>query len=182
MKKTNYKPKLLKHSYLKEEVDHSSELFSEYLKQLMEDCPEYVKYMTDLEDKKKQSEEEDEEEEKKTKHKDLKKIYRRISKVTHPDKTNSKYLEKLFKQSSEDYQENRIGSLFSTAVQLEIDVSDLDMKLILDKMDLEITTYEENLEKFQSSFPWKWAHAETQEEKDFLREQANLFFGVKNED
>ena len=178
MKNTTYKTKLLKHAYLKEEAEDQSELFSEYVRKFIQDFPEYSEYINNLE-KDIEDAEELESEEKVAKHKDLKKLYRRISKVTHPDKINSPYLEIIFKQSSEDYQEGRIGSLFSTAVHLNLDTSDLDIEFILDKMDLEITTYEESIQKFHASVPWMWAQAKTEEEKDFIRKQFDSVFGDK---
>ena len=178
MKKTNHKSKILKHSYLKEEVKNYADIFSDCVKQFMDDCPEYQEYMTDLK-KEVESKSEDESENMKSKTKDLKKLYRRISKLTHPDKTKSSYLTKIFTKSSEDYQEKRIGSLYCTAITLDIDVSDLNLQFILDEIDSEITTYEESLDKFTGSIPWKWVHAKDEDEKDFLKEQINNFFGIK---
>ena len=182
MKNATHKTKLLKHAYLKEEVEEQSELFSKHVRKFIEDFPEYSKHINNLKkdiDTDEEVDEETEEEEKVVKHKDLKKLYRRISKVTHPDKTNSPYLEIIFKQSSEDYQEERIGSLFSTATHLHLDTSDLDIEFILDKIDLEITTYEESIEKFHASAPWMWSQAKTEEEKDFIRKQFDRIFGDK---
>ena len=178
MKNATHKTKLLKHAYLKEEVEEQSELFSNHVRKFIEDFPEYSEHINNLK-KDIDTDEETEEEEKVVKHKDLKKLYRRISKVTHPDKTNSPYLEIIFKQSSEDYQEERIGSLFSTATHLHLDTSDLDIEFILDKIDLEITTYEESIEKFHASVPWMWSQAKTEEEKDFIRKQFDRIFGDK---
>tara|TARA_S200002703_G_scaffold136014_1_gene125157 strand:- start:1 stop:540 length:540 start_codon:yes stop_codon:yes gene_type:complete len=178
MKNATHKTKLLKHAYLKEEVEEQSELFSKHVRKFIEDFPEYSEHINNLK-KDIDTDEETEEEEKVVKHKDLKKLYRRISKVTHPDKTNSPYLEIIFKQSSEDYQEERIGSLFSTATHLHLDTSDLDIEFILDKIDLEITTYEESIEKFHASVPWMWSQAKTEEEKDFIRKQFDRIFGDK---
>lgn len=171
----NHKVKILKVAYLKEKTNNHADLFSRYVKQFMEDCPEYVEYMTNLEDQINSQASE----ELQKKHKDTKKLYRRISKITHPDKTNSDYLSELFKQSSEDYQNNRIGSLFYTATQLNIDVSDLDISFILDQIDSEITTYEESVDKFTGSVPWKWAHTKNENEKRLLKEQIDTFFGIK---
>ncbi len=85
----------------------------------------------------------------------------------------------MFKESSEDYQNNRVGSLFHTAIHLNIDVSDLDISFILDKIDSEITTYEESMNKFTASIPWKWALAKNDSEKEFVKEQVNTFIGIK---
>jgi hypothetical protein len=175
MKNLNYKHKLLKHSYLKEEANHMSETFSHYLSEFLKDCPQYADFINNLEE----PEDETEEEEKEVNKKDLKQLYRRISKMTHPDKTSSSYLESIFKQSSEDYRQNKIGSLFSTAVKLNIEVSDLSIEHILDEMELEITTYEEAIENFKSSAVWKWANAQTDEEREVIKKQIDLIVGEK---
>ena len=181
MKKTNSKSTLLKHSYLKEEYNHHSELFSEYIREFLKDCPEFSELLTDIrEDIEAQHENENDQEEIKLKHKDLKKLYRRISKITHPDKVKSEYLENIFKQSSEDYRQNKAGNLFSTAIHLNIDTSDLDMEFILEEMDSEITTYEEGIKNFLSSVPWAWAQAKTDEEIDLIKQQVNNIMREKN--
>jgi len=178
MTSINYKAKLLKLSYLKEECNNHSDLFSECVRQFLIDCPEYSKHMTDLEDSLESKDNEDSQK-KETKHKDSKKLYRRISKVTHPDKIASPYLEKIFIQSSEDYQNNNIGGLFNTAVQLDVDTTDIDLEQVLEKLELEITKYEQTIENFESSIPWKWFHAETDAEKDYIKKQVDIFFGDK---
>lgn len=174
MKKMNYKPKILKLSYLKEEAQNHESLFSDYMADFIKENPKYKKHLDQMEEDHNSN---TKEEKKYKKHKDIKRLYRRISKVTHPDKSKSSFLESIFVQSTKDYKNNAMASLFATAVTLNIDVSDLDIEEILDRMDSEITTYEKSIKNFESSFPWRLANAKTQEEKDFIMIQVDILLG-----
>ena len=46
-------------------------------------------------------------------------------------------------------------------------------------MELEITTYEEAIENFKSSAVWKWANAQTDEEREVIKKQIDLIVGEK---
>ena len=93
----------------------------------------------------------------------LKKIFREIVKLTHPDKINSEEFIEIYRKSVEAFESNDVIFLYKICsdlnINFEFDNEDVDILsvLIIDK--------KEEIKKIESSFVWLWMKANTDEEK-----------------
>lgn len=100
----------------------------------------------------------------------MKKIYREIVKLTHPDKVDSEKLNSLYIDAKTAYYHNDIMELFyiATSLDIDVDVEDDDLKtfnnIIEDKR--------KRAKLLESSFLWLWIQAVTPEMK---RKVVNFF-------
>jgi hypothetical protein len=98
----------------------------------------------------------------------IKKIYREIVKLTHPDKINSdNYLEVYHRATKYSNQFNILG-LFQICVELNIPI-ELDMEDI-DVLNFLIKQKKDDIKKIDSSFIWLWVSGINDEEKDKIVE------------
>jgi len=98
----------------------------------------------------------------------IKKIYREIVKLTHPDKINSdNYLEVYHRATKHSNQFNILG-LFQICVELNIPI-ELDMEDI-DVLNFLIKQKKDDIKKIDSSFIWLWVSGINEEEKDKIVE------------
>jgi len=93
----------------------------------------------------------------------LKKIYREIVKVTHPDKVDSAELAELYMKAMEAYEDGDLFELYFIAKELK-----LNFKLTLEETrilnDL-IQFKKDQIKKLEDSFIWQWLLNETAEAK-----------------
>ena len=170
---------LLKSQYLTEEYETIKEEMDIYRANFYKEFPEEYERMlkaneaTQGENSQTVEEEIEEEEEDSEssvpKSKTLKTLYRRISKITHPDKVESEFLTSYFKKATTAYSENNIAELFQIGSTLNIDTSDLDMDSLPDELKNSISTKSFQIFSIKNSLAWQWAHAETEEQKEKLR-------------
>jgi len=99
----------------------------------------------------------------------MRKLYRRISKITHPDKIESDFLNEYFKKASAAYAENNISELITIASFLNIDTSDVDKEAIAKELKGDIFTKQFFIANTKSSLAWRWANADTEKEKEDIR-------------
>jgi len=173
IKKTNMRKLIFKSQYTSEDLLETKEQFSKFKEQFYKDFPEEYNRMLESAAKKQKgidptNEEEDEEEI--IKSGDAKKLYRRISKITHPDKVDSKVLTEYFSKASTAYGENDISSLYVIASNLNIDVSDVDTEYISQELERSTKEDEQKSQNMKGSLAWEWAMAETDEQKDIIKE------------
>jgi hypothetical protein len=102
--------------------------------------------------------------------KKIKDIYRKIVKITHPDKTHSEKLISLYIKSKKYYEQNNLLELYLICIDLNIviDVSDFKMEELIKSVEKKRV----ELEKIESSYLWLWVHSNTEEEKEKI---INLF-------
>tara|TARA_R100000808_G_C2150987_1_gene159914 strand:+ start:1932 stop:2486 length:555 start_codon:yes stop_codon:yes gene_type:complete len=164
--------KLVFHAqYVSEDLEETQEKFMKFKEQFYKDFPdEYEKMMNRAKKLSKEEKDEEIEQEKKQKSKDMKKLYRRISKVTHPDKVDSDVLTRYFSDASEAYSEGDLATLFVIASTLNIDTSDIDSKDISEELEKYIQEGEAETRDIKLTLAWSWAHAETEEEKEAIKE------------
>jgi 2,3-bisphosphoglycerate-independent phosphoglycerate mutase len=96
----------------------------------------------------------------------VKKIYRQIVKLTHPDKTSDIELNDLYIQSKEAYECFDLFELYFIAKTLKI-----NFKLTLSETNILNTLTQhkkDEIKKLQSSFIWLWINANNEEEKNDL--------------
>lgn len=96
--------------------------------------------------------------------KKIKDLYRKIVKITHPDKTNSEKLVNLYIKAKKYYEQNNLLELYMICIDLNIiiDLNEFKMEELLksvQKKRIEL----ENLEK---SYLWLWLHSETEDDKE----------------
>ncbi len=107
----------------------------------------------------------------------LKKVYRDIVKITHPDKSNSDEYLDTYIRAKEAYADNNLLELYMICMDLKIDV-ELDPEDVDNIMEV-LTLKRAELSNLESSFLWLWVHARTQEAKDlivlnFINKHANI--------
>lgn len=98
--------------------------------------------------------------------KKVKKLYREIAKLTHPDKVDSDELVELYHEATVAAEEFDLFTIYSICAQLNISHS-------LDKEDIEvlkvhIAEKKKKLEDIEKSFIWLYVQAENEEQKDKL--------------
>lgn len=101
---------------------------------------------------------------------EVKKIYREIVKLTHPDKIKDKRLNDFYIKSTELYNDNDKIGLYKICDELGIvyDIDENDSEFIEDK----INTLKRKINFLESTFTWKWFN--TKDEK--VRERILLDF------
>jgi hypothetical protein len=101
---------------------------------------------------------------------ELKKIYREIVKLTHPDKVKDKKLNDFYIKSTDLYNDNDKIGLYKICDELGIsyDIDENDTDIIEDK----INTLKKKISFLESTFTWKWLN--TKDEK--LRDKILLDF------
>lgn len=107
----------------------------------------------------------------------IKKLFREIVKITHPDKTikknNKKELNDLYISAKKAFDESDIYEILKICDRLSIKwVIDIQEKLVLEE---NLIKKREKIKSIESSYIWIWITSETQEEKD---EIVNNFIAV----
>ena len=98
----------------------------------------------------------------------VKKLYREIAKVTHPDKAKTDEHTGLYMQATVAAEEFDLFTLYEICAKLDIshsiDVEDKDI------LKIRINKKRDELKSIESSFIWLYVHAQTEEEKQKLIE------------
>lgn len=96
----------------------------------------------------------------------IKKLYREIVKLTHPDRVNNQELNDLYIKSTNMYDNNDLASIYAICnelnIEYEIDEDDAD------NITMKIKTLKDRIVFVESTFTWKWHYSQTQQEKDNL--------------
>jgi hypothetical protein len=98
--------------------------------------------------------------------KKIKKIYKEISKICHPDKTSDINLNEMYIQAKLLYEKNDLLGLITVAQKLslnfEIEENDVSIlkRTLADKKS--------KLLKIEGTFLWLWANSSTEEEKESI--------------
>jgi hypothetical protein len=96
----------------------------------------------------------------------IKKIYRNIVKVTHPDKVDSDELKELYMEATEAYEAYNIFELCFISKKLNIKVKlSLEETKTLNEL---INSKKDEIKKIESSFIWLWLMAPNEINKNEL--------------
>ena len=96
----------------------------------------------------------------------IKKIYRNIVKVTHPDKVDSEELKELYMEATEAYEAYNIFELCLISKKLNIKVKlSLEETKTLNEL---IESKKDEIKKIESSFIWLWLIAPNENDKNEL--------------
>jgi hypothetical protein len=96
----------------------------------------------------------------------LKKLYREIVKITHPDKIFNKKLNDIYIKANIMYNTNDIAGIYSICNDLKIDY-DVD-ELDEENINIKINTLKERIKFIESTITWKWHYSKTPKEKEQL--------------
>lgn len=93
----------------------------------------------------------------------VKKLYREIVKLTHPDKIDRKVLNDLYLTATKYYDNNDKIGLYKVCTELDInyDLDDEDNQIIESKID----ELRRRIDFLESTFTWKWINTDGDKEK-----------------
>jgi hypothetical protein len=96
----------------------------------------------------------------------IKKIYRNIVKLTHPDKTESEELNELYMEATEAYEAYNIFELcfISKKLNIKVKLSLEETKTLKELLD----SKKDEIKKIESSFIWLWLTASNENDKNEL--------------
>lgn len=96
----------------------------------------------------------------------LKKLYREIVKLTHPDRVKVKKLNEIYIKATGMYDRNDLAGIYSVCNELKIDyeIDENDAENITTK----ITTLKDRIGFIESTITWKWHYSKTPQEKEQL--------------
>jgi hypothetical protein len=94
----------------------------------------------------------------------VRKLYREIAKVTHPDRVDNRKLNDLYIKATIFYNNNDIAGTYSICDELDINYEpdDSDNKIILDK----INNLKSRIGFMESTLTWVWYHSTDEKEKE----------------
>ena len=103
---------------------------------------------------------------KKEKSPKVKKLYREIVKLTHPDKVKVKKLNDLYLKATEYYESDDITGLYTICTELgiEYELDESDNESILSK----IKSLKGKIGFIESTFTWKWYSAKDKEKENLI--------------
>jgi hypothetical protein len=96
----------------------------------------------------------------------IRKIYRSIVKLTHPDKTKDEKLIEVYVNATKAHDENNLLELFLICndLKIEVELESEDFELLKEIIDQK----RNHLKSLEGSFIWMYINATTEEEKDKL--------------
>ncbi len=94
----------------------------------------------------------------------MKKLYRDIAKLTHPDKIVSEKLNDLYLKSTKFYKNSDITGIYYICDELGItyEIDDKDNEMISNK----INNLKNRITFMESTLTWRWFHSESEKEKE----------------
>jgi len=94
----------------------------------------------------------------------IKKLYREIVKLTHPDKVKIKKLNDLYLKSTEYYDNRDLIGIYAVCNELNIpyEITDDDIKIILEQ----INSFKNKINFLESTYTWKWFNCVDELEKN----------------
>lgn len=95
---------------------------------------------------------------------EVKKIYREIVKITHPDKIKDKKMNDIYIKSTELYNNDDKIGLYKICDEINItyQIDENDTDIIEDK----INTLKRKIDFLESTFTWKWLNTKDSNQKD----------------
>lgn len=97
----------------------------------------------------------------------VKKLYRLISKKTHPDKVHSKYMNDFYIQAKEAYDKNDISELMFICNELKIDFEPDKEDIVLLREKIKSLKGENLL--FEQTYVWIWYHSDEKRRDEILQ-------------
>lgn len=95
---------------------------------------------------------------------EIKRIYRDIVKITHPDKDPTNKLSEIYIKSTNAYHDNDIVSMYLLCNKLKIEY-EISEEIINDVVR-KIETLKERIQFLESTLTWRWKFTENSRDKD----------------
>jgi hypothetical protein len=94
---------------------------------------------------------------------EIKRLYREIVKLTHPDKVKNKKLNEMYLKATKYYDDNNKIGIYAVCNELSIqyEIKTEDIQLIYD----EIKRLQQKINFLESTYTWKWYNCEDEEQK-----------------
>ena len=115
-------------------------------------------------------EEEEPKKDNKPKHKDVKKIYRKLASKIHPDLTDNEEEKLLFAEAAEAYRESDLGKLLEIASVVRIDIPNLSDECLFILQD-NIQELIKKIDNKKTTSSWAWYGAKNHEDKMIILEK-----------
>ena len=112
----------------------------------------------------------------KCQNKDIKKLYRKIVELTHPDKAKDQ--EDIFRDATRAYKEENLAMLLEIASDLRIKINELSDESI-ELVQENIQDLETKVEELKQSTAWAWYNCKSSEEKDVLARMILSYKGIE---
>jgi len=109
----------------------------------------------------------------------IKKLYRQIVKITHPDKVEQERLNTLYIEASKFYNENDIIGIYKICDELSIpyEVEDDDILLVKEN----ISIFKDRISFLENTFTWKWFNENDDNKVELvLKYIRSQIIGIKN--
>ena len=184
-----YKKLSFQYSYLQLEfedvekicADAALELEEEYRKKYGNVQPEKSKTKKNPKNTNTELEEDADIQTNKNKNSDLKKLYRKIATIAHPDKSTNEEHNEIFKDAAKAYQEDNLAKLLEIASVLNLEIIDLSNEsLTLVKNN--ISSLNKKIDIMKQNSSWAWSRAKNENEKQAILDFVHNFRqGEKNE-
>jgi hypothetical protein len=155
--------------YIKENYP---EQYKDFLKQQVPDTNDAEATENDIEI----NSEDENDYQKKCQNKDLKKLYRKIIEITHPDKAEDK--EDIFREATKFYKEENLAKLLEIAFELRIKINELSDES-LEMVQENIEDLEIKVGSLKKSTAWAWHNCDSGEDKDILAQMILSYKGIK---
>jgi predicted ATP-grasp superfamily ATP-dependent carboligase len=96
----------------------------------------------------------------------VKKLYREIAKITHPDRVKDKELNEFYIKATKCYEGNDLSGLYFICNELEIEyeLDEYDDQFIAEKIE----KLKSKIQFMESTFTWMWHVAESPQKKEML--------------
>lgn len=108
----------------------------------------------------------EENKDKKTKSNELKSLYRKIAKKTHPDKKTGNST--LFEQSARAYSENNLGDLLEIASDANVSIPKDLLTNAVTLLEDNISSIEDKIKHHKSTTAWSWYKSKNDEDKKVI--------------
>ena len=94
----------------------------------------------------------------------VKNLYRKIVKLTHPDKVDDKKLNELYLRASDSYDENDLSNLYTICNELVIDYEIEERDLT--NLNTKVKELRNRSKFLEHTYTWKWMNAENKDLKN----------------
>ena len=90
-------------------------------------------------------------------------IYRKITKITHPDKVENSYLNDLYIQASKYYESDDDMNLYLIANHLGIDIDKINIE---SDILIRIDDLQSRIGLLENSYTWRWFHSKNETQRN----------------